>query len=89
MEVILPKGDYSLAVARPNSIYQGSSTLSKLWTDAKVPAFLRSVVPVVFNKDTVVHEFLSGRRKLPLKIGSSAIHVKLLLKTKGFSGKID
>jgi len=60
--VLLPKGDYHLAISRGNDPYPRSLPLSKWWTDSKVPAFLRRHVPVIYEGDTVVHEFLTGSR---------------------------
>lgn len=77
MHVFLPKGEYTLAAPAPNSPYLGSSSLSKLWSDAKIPAFLRNILPVVMYKERVVHDFLTGRRTLPLSIGAEAMHVSI------------
>jgi tRNA(Ile)-lysidine synthase len=63
--LLLPKGDYYLQNAIPNSLYPGSSTLSKWWGDAKVPTILRQLAPVIVGPNGPVHEFLSGRRVLP------------------------
>ncbi len=89
LQVILPKGDYYLDHVRPNSLYPGNSRISKWWSDAKVPAFLRNAFPVVWHKDTIVHEFLTGRRKSALFVGAEGIQIKLVLKTNRDSGKIN
>ncbi|MBA2727316.1 MAG: tRNA lysidine(34) synthetase TilS [Parachlamydiaceae bacterium] len=80
MLVILPKGEYQLAVGVPGSQYLGSSSLSKLWNAAKVPAFLRNLLPVVMCKESIVHEFLTGKRKLPLSVGSEAMEICIKFK---------
>lgn len=62
-EVKLPLGDYQLGPASLQAPYPSRSPLDKWWTKAKVPAFLRSLVPVVWQGKSMVHEFLSGRKK--------------------------
>ena len=58
----LPLGDYHLGAAR-NAAYPNQSPLYKWWTDHKIPAFLRHIVPVVWKGNEVCHEFLTGRHK--------------------------
>lgn len=59
-EVILPLGNYSLGKGFSHVSYQ-NRTLGKLWTAHKVPVFLRETIPVVWNNDYVIHEFLTGK----------------------------
>lgn len=62
-EVILPKGIYTIGPALLNAPYpRNGIPLKKWWTDHKVPAFLRQIVPVIWQGDQICHEFLSGRR---------------------------
>lgn len=60
-EVYLPEGDYHLGPPALGRGYPRNTSLSKWWTNAKVPAFLREHVPVVWEKETIRHEFLTGR----------------------------
>lgn len=60
-EVVLPPGNYALAVANLRSPYPKSLPLSKWWTDHKVPAILRHFVPVILQGNQIKHEFLTGK----------------------------
>ena len=51
------------------------STLSQWWGDAKVPAFLRHLVPVIEKKGAIVHEFLTGRIGCQIKNGQQALQI--------------
>ncbi len=57
--VALPKGMYFLEPAQKNLPYR-NTTLDKWWSNNKVPAFLRQIVPVISDEHGVKHEFLSG-----------------------------
>jgi len=59
--MILPMGDYHLGPPCVKTEYPRSSSLDKWWTAHKVPAFLRSKVPVVWQENRICHEFLSGK----------------------------
>lgn len=54
-EVVLPLGHYRVGMP------PGTSAMAKWWSNAKVPAFLRNSVPVLYRDDVPVHEFLTGR----------------------------
>lgn len=58
LQVSVPPGNYSLK--------RGDASLSKWWTNAKIPAFMRYAFPVLFNEKEIVHEFLTGRKQGPL-----------------------
>ena len=58
--VLLPEGEYQLVPPQLNSIY-GSCQLRKWWGNEKVPAFLRTLLPVVSKGNSIQHEFLTGR----------------------------
>lgn len=64
LEVIIPLTQvtqFSLGPAKMNAPYfLRSSKISKWWTDHKVPAFIRPIIPVVWLDDTIYHEFLTG-----------------------------
>lgn len=51
------------SIGKPNiklKMAQGGS-LNDYWTDSKVPAFLRSKVPVIYSQDTITEEFLTNK----------------------------
>jgi tRNA(Ile)-lysidine synthase len=73
-EVILPEGEYSLEKA--------STSLSKWWTDQKVPAFFRLKVPVIIEGNIAKHEFLSGKR-LNKAVGDRWVKITIFLRDKG------
>lgn len=58
---ILPFGNYALGLASQETM----AFLDRLWNQQKVPAFLRSQAPVLYDEHgAVVHEFLSGKKLL-------------------------
>lgn len=59
-EVSLPKGEYTIGPVKLNAPYKGKSSITKWWSNHKVPAFLKEYVPVIWEGDTIVHEFLTG-----------------------------
>lgn len=72
VEAILPVGEYHLGPARMNASFQGgTTTISKWWNNHKVPAFLRTQVPVIWQGNSIQHEYLSPGR--PLKPTSSEL----------------
>jgi tRNA(Ile)-lysidine synthase len=68
---------YTLAFPQKGESYPRSSLLSKWWNNAKIPAFLRPLVPVIYENDKVVHEFLSGRSTAQLEQNATALSIKL------------
>ncbi len=80
MEVVLPPGSYELAPPQLNTPYPRSQPLSKWWTEHKVPAFLRLLIPVVYQQGRMVHEFLTGKSPMPPIENSrpgTRIHLKI------------
>jgi tRNA(Ile)-lysidine synthase len=71
VEYTLPAGKYHITEADLKDKFKGEISLNSLWSNHKVPAFLRSVMPVIrtFNKLEV--EFLSGKSN-SLKITDDA-----------------
>ena len=63
--VLLPEGNYTLGTPDLKARTLAGPELGKWWTDHKVPAFLRYLVPVVYDGATIVHEFLSGKNQFP------------------------
>lgn len=76
-EVFLPLGDYTTAPVASNASYPGAAPISKLWTSSKIPAFLRSMAPVVWKEGSVVHEFLSGQVMHKPDAGQEVVHISL------------
>lgn len=54
MQAEIPEGNYTLKM--------GNTSLSKWWTNAKIPAFMRWGIPVLWSEDAIIHEFLTKRR---------------------------
>lgn len=57
----LPLEDYHLSPPSASELYPNSSNLDKWWTKHKVPAFLRTKIPVLRQGNQIVHEFLTGK----------------------------
>lgn len=75
-EVILPEGRYYLSMPKLSDPYPRGSPLKKWWTSHKVPSFLRSIAPVVYENGNMVHEFLTGKLQPHMQDrGSAAIKV--------------
>jgi tRNA(Ile)-lysidine synthase len=54
--VYLPWGNYTLAPP------QLTPSLSKWWTNAKIPAFMRHQIPVIWENQQIRYEFLTGKK---------------------------
>lgn len=54
---------YTLSIAQSGCHYQQKSSLRKWWNNAKVPFFMRSLLPVIMENHLVKHEFLSGKQQ--------------------------
>lgn len=83
VSVVLPQGLYSIGAASPGMLLSRGSSIGKFWSDHKIPAFMRKYVPVIFKKDEIVHEFLSGKG-----IGhavSEGVCITLSYQSEGFS----
>lgn len=76
--VVLPPGDYWLGPPQMRAPYPGDkSPISKWWSNEKIPAFLRSWVPVIWNSDNrIQHEFLTSR---PLNNSGHGEWIKITL----------
>lgn len=60
--ICLPEGDYRLGPVQLGTSFPRSvGSISKWWTNEKVPAFLRQHVPVIWEGERIRHEFLSGK----------------------------
>ncbi|MBT3393868.1 MAG: tRNA lysidine(34) synthetase TilS [Waddliaceae bacterium] len=60
--VVVPQGDYTIGIADTTEQYPRTSPIKKLWTNRKVPAFLRDKVPVLYKDGIIYHDFLSGEK---------------------------
>lgn len=77
IEITLPKSEYVVGPARMNAPYAEGPAVSRLWTNDKVPAFLRHYVPVLWQQDRITHEFLTNR-SAPTLSSQELIHITLL-----------
>jgi hypothetical protein len=77
LEVFLPCADYKAAEPAMEKNYPRTSSISKLWTAYKVPAFMRMQVPVLCKDEAVAFEFLSGVNPYNLRIGEDVVRVSL------------
>lgn len=79
LDVYLPEGDYSVGSFAEFKRQRGSRSegkscaVSDLWTHLKVPAFFRGFTPVIWSKEELVHEFLTGRSRQRLHPGQKAL----------------
>lgn len=81
VEAILPEGEYRLGPPRMSTPYPGQSTpISKWWGNEKIPAFLRSQVPVIWKGHCICHEFLTMRGREPAEQSESWLHITLTRK---------
>ncbi len=68
---------YELGSVELQAPYYGQTTISKWWTNAKVPAFLRHTVPVIWRGTDIFHEFLTGRERKAIVFVKKWLHVVL------------
>lgn len=73
-EVVIPDGQYHLVSSKS---VESTASLAKWWTNAKVPAFMRQVAPIVTSEEGWSHEFLTGK----LKIDQGPADISKALKT--------
>ncbi|MFI5334696.1 MAG: hypothetical protein ACHQT8_05990, partial [Chlamydiales bacterium] len=60
--VVLPEGEFQLVHHDSNYSYPGGPRIKKLWGEARTPAFLRPMFPLIAQDGEVVGEFLSGKK---------------------------
>lgn len=58
--VTIPIKKFDLKKGKAGEIFLNKTSLDKWWQSHKVPAFLRSSIPVVYHEDKPVFELLSG-----------------------------
>lgn len=76
VRVFVPSEQFTLVQAEPSmQLAFSPKKLGSLWSEYKVPAFLRSRVPVIQGKEGVWAEFLTG---ISYKRGSVHLQVKLI-----------
>lgn len=63
LSTTLPHGEYYLGFYRDVVDAKDIKTLHKMWTNAKVPAFLRALIPVITSKGCLQKEFLLESKK--------------------------
>ncbi len=74
-EICLPEGKYHLGPALLSAPYSGNTPISKWWTNAKVPAFFRHLLPVVWDENQICAEFLTGRKNESQKKGIKGLKI--------------
>ncbi len=55
--IYVPYDKYFICYPEPNK------KLKKIWQNSKVPSFLRRLVPVIYNENKIIYDFLSGRKR--------------------------
>lgn len=63
LTIKLPEGNYQLGVASPTESYPRTSEIGKWWSDHKVPAVMRNLVPVIYSENHIIHEFLTSQKQ--------------------------
>lgn len=63
VQIKVPENDYLMGPPILNASYPRTSSLKKWWTNHKVPAFLRSHIPVLWKGNHIEHEFLTGKSR--------------------------
>lgn len=58
-QIVVPVDEYVLKTPVVTALYPGTHSVSKWWTDHKVPAFLRNMAPLLFQGDKVACELLT------------------------------
>lgn len=79
IELFLPEGSYAVQIADPKQPFFLKTSLNKHWTEHKVPAFMRSLVPVVVKNGMVVFDPLSGKGVTPLPGHRNVVRMRLTL----------
>lgn len=80
LETVLPFGEYTFQPPILNASISGHGYLGKLWTNDKVPAFLRYLVPVICQGDRLCHEFLTQRSLMPITSQKRCLRITLSYK---------
>lgn len=67
LKVSVPPGNYWLGKGQNSHFYTAASkTLGKWWTEKKIPAFLRNIVPIIGIEENVLVEFFN-HKSIPLE----------------------
>jgi tRNA(Ile)-lysidine synthase len=64
LSIFLPHGKYFLGYPKLSSPYFNKSSLAKWLSENKVPVFMRKEISIFRDDGVIVHEFLTGKRKL-------------------------
>jgi len=75
--LILPEADYHMAEVELKAPFVEGKSLDKWWTEHKVPAILRTRLPVVWQETSVVQELLTSFSKLNSKRNARNIKVRI------------
>lgn len=77
-QVVVPHGEYAIGPCIGSENYPRSQSINSWWTNHKVPAFMRSLVPVIRDRGGIRHEFLTGKvENFSLNNHNALITIKL------------
>ncbi|MBA2369604.1 MAG: tRNA lysidine(34) synthetase TilS [Candidatus Protochlamydia sp.] len=78
-KVYVPVMKYQIVPPTYNAKVAGcSSSLQKMWSNNKVPSFLRKIIPILLSDEGKAHEFLTGKQPVLLAEGDDCFEVELL-----------
>lgn len=74
----LPIDDYLVGFAHETvDLATDLKAVKKRWSQAKIPAFLSTYCPFVYQKTRICHEFLTGKTLIPLEEGMRCWKIEL------------
>lgn len=76
VKAVLPEGNYELIPAQPHFLFPGHAPIKNWWGAHKIPAFLRSVLPLIAIDGKIVHEFLTGKTLIEAAKPSQILTIK-------------
>ncbi|MCB1112685.1 MAG: tRNA lysidine(34) synthetase TilS [Chlamydiales bacterium] len=76
--VTVPADAYCVALPVMNEEFAGKASISKWWSDHKVPCFLRKKVPVLWGEQGIVAEWMTGKNRQREKKDDWIVNIKLL-----------
>lgn len=80
LSISLPKDVYYFAPPSLQASFPRTSSISKWWTNEKIPAFIRYCVPVVWKENTITHEFLAHRQEKRCQEENGYLNISLRIK---------
>lgn len=74
LRAYLPLGDYQIGFKNACK----DKKIKKRWNEAKVPAFLYFFFPLIWGKEGICHEFLTGKMLIPLSEGAPCWKIEMI-----------